>query len=253
MPWDPQQYERFKAERYAPFDDLLALIHRADNLQVVDLGCGTGELTSRLQLALPQSQVLGLDSSQEMLKRAQVHANLYLGFVNNDLQNLHGEYDLIFSHAALQWVDDHAALFSHLWSCLTPAGQLAIQMPSNHHHLTHRLIQSLAIEEPFQSALKGYQRQSPVLSIEAYASLLYQLGAEQIEVFEKIYPHILPSADELLEWVKGTALVPYLERLPADLQAEWLLRYRQRITEAFPEAPVFYPFKRILISARKPA
>lgn len=252
MPWDPQQYERFKAERYAPFDDLLALIRSRPDLEVVDLGCGTGELTARLQQHLPGSRVLGIDSSRQMLRRAQSHANLYLGFVQDDLASVSGSWDLIFSHAALQWVDDHASLLPHLWTCLRPGGQIALQMPSNHAHTTHRLIQALASEAPYADALMGWQRQSPVLGIEHYAALLYQLGGEEITVFEKVYPHLLAESGELLEWVKGTALVPYLERLPEHLREEFLNRYRERIDAAFPGKPVFYPFKRTLISAHKP-
>ena len=253
MPWDPQQYERFKAERYAPFDDLLALIEVRPDLEIVDLGCGTGELTARLQKYLPGSRVLGVDSSHQMLKRAQAHANLYLGFVNDDLETVTGDWDMIFSHAALQWVDDHPGLLTRLWSCLRPGGQLALQMPSNHRHTTHRLIQELAAEFPFAEALNGWQRQSPVLEIDTYASLLHQLGAERIVVMEKIYPHLLPQASELLEWVKGTALVPYLERLDEPLRHDFLSRYRERIENAFPEQPVFYAFRRILILAAKAA
>lgn len=251
MPWDPQQYERFKAERYAPFADLLTLITARPDLEVVDLGCGTGELTAKLQLHLAGSRVLGVDSSRQMLKRAQAHANLYLGFVQNDFATLSGEWDLIFSHAALQWVEDHPTLLGHLWTCLRPDGQMAIQMPSNHDHLSHRLIQEIAAAEPFSEALRGWQRQSPVLQIDAYAKLLYRLGAREITVFEKIYPHLLSEADELLEWVKGTALLPYLERLPDRLRQDFLARYSERIREALPEQPLFYPFRRILFSARK--
>lgn len=251
MPWDPQQYERFKAERYAPFDDLAALIEVRPDLEVVDLGCGTGELTAKLQQFLPGSRVLGVDSSHQMLKRAQAHANLYLGFVLDDLATLLGEWDLVFSHAALQWVEDHPSLLAQLWACLRPDGQLAVQMPSNHDHLTHRLIQQLASESPFVEALEGWQRRSPVLTIDQYAHVLYQLGATDINVFEKVYPHVLSEAGELMEWVKGTALVPYLERLSEDLREQFLEIYQQRISAAFPDMPVFYPFRRTLISARK--
>lgn len=251
MPWDPQQYERFKAERYAPFGDLLALLNVREDLEVVDLGCGTGELSDQLQKYLPGSRVLGVDSSHHMLKRAQTHASLYLGFVNDDLATITGDWDLIFSHAALQWVDDHQALFSRLWGCLRPGGQLAVQIPSNHDHLTHRLIQALAAESPFVEALAGWQRQSPVMKIEEYAQLLYRLGAVKMSVQEKIYPHLLGEAAELMEWVKGTALVPYLERLDDDLRAEFLARYQERITAAYPDRPVFYPFRRLLVVADK--
>ncbi|PIQ26053.1 trans-aconitate methyltransferase [bacterium (Candidatus Blackallbacteria) CG17_big_fil_post_rev_8_21_14_2_50_48_46] len=252
MSWNPQQYEKFKAERFAPFEDLLGLISIEPDLSLVDLGCGTGELTARLRDALPGSEALGVDSSAEMLVKAREWADDSLHFRQTPLENLKGSWDLVFSHAALQWVDHHPVLFASLWERVRPGGQLAIQMPSNHSHPTHQLLTELAAEEPFYSALKGWSRQSPVLGIEAYAQGLYELGASQQVVLEKVYPHLLDSSADLVEWVKGTALLPYLERLGPELEAVFLERYSQRLAALFPRSPVFYGFRRILIWARKP-
>jgi trans-aconitate 2-methyltransferase len=70
MPWDPERYHQFQKERSAPFDDLFQLVQIRPGLEVIDLGCGTGELTLQLAERLPGSQVLGIDSSPEMLERA---------------------------------------------------------------------------------------------------------------------------------------------------------------------------------------
>ena len=74
MPWDPKQYHKFQAERSAPFFDLLALVQIRPGLKVVDLGCGTGELTRRLADALPDSDVTGINSSSQMLDAARASA-----------------------------------------------------------------------------------------------------------------------------------------------------------------------------------
>lgn len=251
MPWNPEQYDRFKAERQAPFHDLRNWLVHHPHLTGIDLGCGTGELTARLQASLPASHWVGRDSSAEMLAKAEPLSHARLRFEQGQLEDLSGSWDVIFSHAALQWVDDHAQLLPRLWEHLKPHGQLAIQMPSNHRHLTHRLLRELACEAPFQTALNGWNRSSPVLEIEAYAELLCDLGAKQLQVYEKVYPHHMPDADGLLEWVKGTALVPYLERLDPELQDVFLERYRSRIRAAFPPGSLFYGFRRILIYARK--
>lgn len=161
----------------------------------------------------------------------------------------------LFSMVLNIWSDYQSAkardVFAIVWNHLKVGGQIAIQMPSNHNHPSHRLIRELASKAPFAEALQGWQRISPVLGIEAYADLFYRLGAKQITVLEKIYPHILPTARDLMEWVKGTALLPYLERLSLPLQEEFLRRYRQEITASFPATPVFYGFRRILIHAHK--
>ena len=254
MPWDPECYHRFQAERAAPFADLLALITPRPGLLAVDLGCGTGELTRRLGDALPDSLVIGIDNSPEMLARAIEHGEPgRVMFALGQLEDAPGPWDLIFSHAALHWVPDHAQLIPRLFGRLNPGGQIAVQMPSNHGHFTHRLITEIAGEPPFREALGGWKRTSPVLALDAYADLLYTAGGRDLVVFEKIYPHALTDADALADWTLGTTLVPYFERLPAALHAPFLDRYRARLRARWPAGPVFYGFRRLLFAATRPA
>jgi trans-aconitate 2-methyltransferase len=252
MPWDPNTYNKFQRERSAPFDDLLSLVKVRPGLRVVDLGCGTGELTRRLADHLPGSGVTGVDNSPQMLSRASEYARLGLRFEIASIEEIGGEWDLIFSHAALQWVDDHAKLMPRLLSMLRPGGQLTVQMPSNNGHLTHRLIEEMADQEPYRSVLGGWQRIRPVLKIDQYADLLFQHGAAEITVFEKVYPHILENADALADWTSGTALVPYFERLTDEMRTSFMDEYRHRLREAYPGSPVFYGFRRTLFAATCP-
>ena len=251
MPWNPDQYHKFQAERSAPFDDLLRLIRVRDGLRVIDLGCGTGELTARLADALPGSDVLGIDTSAEMLAKAALLARPGLRFEQGDLAQVSGAYDLVFSHAAIQWVDDHPALIARLFGLLAPGGQLAVQQPANHHHPSHTIARELAAQEPFYTALGGWSRISPVLPMERYAELLFGLGAQEIVVMEKIYPHVLADSDGIAEWTSGTLLVPYFERLGGQRDA-FMDEYRARLRALFPGSPVFYGFRRMLFSAYAP-
>src|SRR5947207_11647180 len=114
MPWDPDRYHQFQRERFAPFEDLMALVHRRPGLRAIDLGCGTGELTRRLADALPESDVLGIDNSPEMLARAAELARPGLRFEPIPIEAVTGVWDLVFSHAAVQWVDDHEAFIPRL-------------------------------------------------------------------------------------------------------------------------------------------
>lgn len=252
MPWDPTCYERFKQERYAPFADALNLVEKKPHLQAVDLGCGTGELTQWLFQALPDAHMTGIDSSAEMLAKAASRQQSGLNFQQGDLAAVQGSWDLVFSHAALQWVDAHEWLIPRLFELVRPGGQLVVQMPSNHAHISHRLIQAIAKQDPFCSALHGWQRQSPVLPVGRYAEILYKCGGTHVVVFEKIYPHVLENAQAIVDWIKGTALVPYLERLPPNLQGDFLYTIHQQLQEYLPQSPVFYGFQRILFSAIKP-
>lgn len=251
MPWNPEQYHRFQADRFAPFDDLLGLVKIRSGLRVVDLGCGTGELTRRLADALPGSEVTGVDSSPEMLERANALAGGRLRFELGSIEAAEGSWDLVFSHAAIHWVDDHRALVPRLFSLVRPGGQLAVQLPSNHTHPAHTLITEVAAEEPYLSALGGWHRRSPVLNVGEYAGLLYESGGGEITVFEKVYPSLLENSDALAEWTRGTTLVPYLERLPEQLKEPFMGRYRERLRALHPDGPVFYPFRRTLFAATR--
>ena len=251
MPWDPKQYHKFQAERSAPFFDLLALVEVRPNLKVIDLGCGTGELTRQLAESLPDSDVTGLDSSTQMLERAASHASENLRFKQGDQAQLTGEWDLIFSNAALHWSENHEALIPSLYDKLLPGGQIAVQVPSNHNHISHQIYRETASEEPFRSVLNGFQRYAPVLSIDEYARLFFECGAENLIVFEKVYAHVLEDADAVVEWISGTALVPYFERL-GEYKDNYVEALRAKMKAALPRTPVFYPFRRTLFSARKP-
>ena len=256
MPWDPDRYHKFQSERSAPFVDLMGLVKVRENLKVVDLGCGTGELTRRLADALPGSDVTGIDNSPQMLERAEAQARPGLRFLLASIEELSGEWDLIFSHAALHWVEDHYSLLPRLLRMLTPGGQLAVQMPSNHGHATHALITEIAGEEPFRSALgrseaQSWTRTSQVLGIDRYAEILHAAGGQDLTVFEKVYPHVLEGPDALADWTSGTALVPYFERLPDEMRDQFMQRYRERLRALYPPGPVFYGFRRTLFACTR--
>lgn len=253
MAWNPEVYNQFKSERSAPFYDLLALLHVKPDLQIIDLGCGTGELTAKLAEAAPASRVLGVDSSGEMLAKTYETGHSSLHFERNKIENQlkkAEQWDVVFSNAALQWVPDHEALFPQIIAKIKPDGQLLVQMPAQHHNLTNRLLNELATQEPYAEVYAGWNRLSPVLDLDHYANLLFENGSKSMQVFEKIYPLVLNDVDALLTWVSGTALIPYFERLPEPLKSCFRDDYRALLSQHFPKAPVFYPFKRILIAAQ---
>ena len=251
MPWNAEQYHRFQSQRSAPFYDLLGLVEIRPGLKVIDLGCGTGELTRKLADSLPDSEVTGLDSSPEMLEKAASYSTSNLHFEQGDQAKLKGKWDLIFSNAAIQWSENHEELIPYLISRLNLGGQLCVQIPSNHNHISHLLIRETAKENPFNKILGGFERLSPVLTIDQYTKILFDGNTEHIIVFEKVYPHILENSDAVVEWISGTALIPYFERL-GEHKSDFLDVLRRKMKLALPESPLLYPFRRILFSAKKP-
>lgn len=249
--WDPGQYARFREERSRPFHDLLTLVQPRPRMRVADLGCGTGELTRLLHRRLKARETVGIDSSPAMLAKSKGFRARGLRFTLGDLMELRGNYDLIFSHAALQWVPDHRRLLTRLAAALRPRGQLAIQVPCNGDHPSHRVAAALARERPFRKALGGYVRRSPVLRPEHYANLLDHLGFREQQVRLQVYAHHLPSRKDVLEWMKGTTLTDYQRRMSPALFRHFLAAYRERLLPQLEDTrPFFYPFKRLLIWAQ---
>jgi trans-aconitate 2-methyltransferase len=183
--------------------------------------------------------------------RAAAYSGPNLRFIQDDQARLSGVWDLIFSNAALQWSEEHAELISTLYSRLAPGGQIAVQVPSNHNHVSHQIIRETAGEEPFRSLLSGFVRYAPVLSIDHYAQIFFDCGAENILAFEKVYAHVLADSDAVVEWISGTACVPYFERLGGH-KDEFVKVIQTKMHGALPQSPVFYPFRRTFFSARKP-
>jgi trans-aconitate 2-methyltransferase len=248
--WDPAQYARFRAERSRPFHDLLALARPRPGMRVVDLGCGTGELTKILHETLQARDTTGIDASPEMLEGSAKLAGGGLHFERGDIAAFAATSacDLVFSNAALHWVDDHPALFRRLAGALTAHGQLAVQVPANHTEPTHTEAAALAAEEPFRSALTGGAFRQTVLLPETYALLLHELGFTEQHVRLQVYLHVLPSREAVVEWVKGSLLADYRARMPADVYDRFLAAYRDRLLARLPDVrPYPFPFKRILM------
>ena len=251
--WDPEQYQRFGAERAAPFHDLLSLVRPVPGGRVVDLGGGGGELTAELHRRMGAAETLGLDSSAAMLERATPLAGGGLRFEQGDIAAFdQSGWDVVFSNAALHWLPDHARLLGRLVGLLNQGGQLAVQMPANHDHPSHVVAAQVAGTEPFRAALDGYRRSSPVQAPEWYAELLDRLGLAEQHVRLQVYLHHLAARDEVIEWVKGTLLTDYEARMPPALFAEFLAAYRERLLPHLEDShPYRYPFKRLLLWGRR--
>jgi trans-aconitate 2-methyltransferase len=247
--WDPKQYERFRAERSQPFYDLLSLLKPTVSPRVIDLGCGTGELTRLLHEQTQARETLGIDSSSAMLAQAGEWVTETLSFQQGEIATFdEAGWDIVFSNAALQWTPDHPALFTRLSKLVAPDGQLAVQMPANDDHASHRIANAVAAQEPFRSALAGYQRPRSVLSPEAYAEMLNELGFVEQHVRLQVYGHLLEASAAVVEWVKGTLLTDFKRRMSAELYERFLATYRVRLLAVLPDArPYFYAFKRMLL------
>ena len=246
--WSPEVYERFKRERRQPFEDLLQMIQPAPAMRIADLGCGTGELTRELHERLSAASTLGIDSSAEMLAKAASFSTGSLRFEQGDIASYASDrpLDLIVSNAAFHWVGDHESLFARLTSMLLPGGQLAIQMPANDTHASHRIAADVAADFGLE------RRPSTMLTPARYASLLHALGFASQTVRLHVYGHLLPSAEDVIEWNRGALLTHYEAQV--DDFGPFLAEYRSRLLRELRDArPFFYTYDRLFVWGRLPA
>lgn len=255
MSWNPELYDQFKDVRYKPFYDLLNLIKPEKEMKAVDLGCGTGEQTSILSKKFEDVTFLGLDSSAEMLEKSKSYQSENLHFELKTIEETaasNEKWDLVFSNAALQWADNHETLFPKLLSLVQNNGQFAVQMPVQKENILNQILSDLVDEEPFASYLKNWKRDSPVLSMDDYAQILFDNGMKDIDISQKVYPIIANDHEALYKFISGTALIPYLDRLEGLQKEEFIQEFKVRISRKFTKLPAIYAFKRILIYGRRP-
>ena len=268
--WEPDRYHQFRAERSAPFRDLLALVQPLGSgdgaalpTGLIDLGCGSGELTVEAHRTLAATTSLGVDASEAMLAQAAMLEEPGVSFRRGDLTDLaaHDDpeapgWDLVLANASLHWVPDHAGVLASWRAQLRPGGQLAVQVPANPDHPSHSTISEVLGEEPFASALGGHIPPDPLESVcspERYAEILWELGATQQIVRLGVYGMEMAEWSDVVEWTSGTALVRVRNALPSELYEQFVTRYRERLGDHLGHrSPYFYAFKRILMWARFP-
>ena len=254
--WKPDVYERFHDERSRPFVDLLALVRPRPGMRIVDLGCGTGELTERMHRTLAARETIGIDASDAMLAKTRERKAGGLRFEKGDIADFtsDGDFDLVFSNAALHWLPGHEALFARLTRALSVGGQIAVQVPANYEHPSHTVAAEVAGESPFREAFgDGPVGQPGVLRPEDYATFLGRLGYVEQHVRAQVYAHWLPARDAVVDWTKGTLLTAYEQRLSPELFKQFVERYRERLMPRLEDTkPYLFLFKRILLWGQRP-
>src|SRR5580698_6896133 len=251
--WDPTQYLKFSSDRTRPAFDLLAQVPLATAKRVVDLGCGTGNMTVILKQRFPAADVMGVDGAETMLEKARAAAP-DCRFEQGDFNNWApaAPPDLIFSNAALHWVTDHDVLFPRLLSLLAPHGVLAVQMPSMHDAPLRALQNEVARQGPWSRYLDdaGYAR--GLLQVEEYYDVIRPRVAS-LDIWQTTYLHVLTGEDAVTEWAAGSSLRPFLDKLPPDQRAAFRAAYSEALRPHYPRRPdgtTLLPFKRLFFVAR---
>jgi trans-aconitate 2-methyltransferase len=264
--WNPRQYRAYAAERARPFFELLDRIDVDTPAHVVDLGCGPGERTADLAARWPGAVIEGIDSSAQMIAEATREARRRdrtggdapgLRFSVGDLAEWTPDrpVDVIFSNAALQWVPGHRLLLPRWVESLGPGGRLAFGMPGNFDAPSHAILRELCGSPCWRDRLGATIRHDAVAEPADYLEQLSGLGCD-VDAWETTYLQVLPGADPVLEWMKGTALRPVVDALPTPGErAEFLTELAAGLREVYPRGPrgTVFPFRRIFVVAGRVA
>lgn len=251
MPWDPDRYLRFADHRTRPGIELLARIPDIAARRVVDLGCGTGNLTALLARRWPDANVAGIDSSEDMIERARRdHPGLNWTIGSIESWNPETRFDVVFSNAALHWVDGHETLFRRLRSFLADDGVLAVQMPDNWAAPTHRIPADVLDSGDWTDGARTAMMRDRLSSPDLYPRWLQPAT---VDMWRTTYFQQLSGDDPVWEWVSGSVLRPVLANLDAASRERFARRCKALYREAYPpdsEGTTMLPFSRLFMVAQ---
>ena len=249
--WSAKQYLKFEDERTRPPRDLLAQVPLDSPRRVVDLGCGPGNSTELLVERFPSAEVIGIDSSPDMLRQARRQLPRCT-FAEGDLSSWMPEEgtDLLFGNAVFHWVPDHPNVLARLLQSLPPGGVLAVQMPDNTNEPALTLMEKVAVSGPWAAAIAQAQR-NDLPRPEGYYDLLRPL-CTRIDIWHTHYNHIIEDHAGVVEWFKGSGLRPFLAPLDAAMRETFIAKYTDEIRLAYParsDGKIMLKFPRLFILA----
>jgi len=256
--WSSEQYLKFKAERTQPSEDLAARIPVSSPKKIIDIGCGPGNSTRVLKNKYPDAHILGVDSSSDMIAKAEKdNPDMEFRLINvpSELDKLSDKFDVVFSNAVLQWIPDHPVLLPRLWELLNAGGTLAVQIPMNFEQPIHKIVDSTAKSAKWSGKI-GQPRLFHTLSCEEYFDIVSRL-TDNFSFWHTTYFHRMPSAQSIMEWYKGTGLRPYLaalEKYGGQDAADFEREVYEQVEKEYPSrenGEIIFRFPRFFFIANK--
>lgn len=252
--WNAGLYERYGKERSQPSVDLAARLRDKEFQRILDVGCGSGMSTLPLVLSWENAEIIGIDRSAEMLKKAEEMLPA-VTFLQRDCREPIfdlGTFDLIFSNAFIQWLPNQEEFIKNAFAMLNEGGFFAAQIPLFGEMPANACITEA--EKQFARCLEGIEKEKFVLhSAREYYDML-SASAGETEMWITDYFHEMDSPENILEFLRGTALLPYTRRLNEEEQAVFMQKVQKNLEAEYPRranGKVLFPFKRLFLIGRK--
>jgi trans-aconitate 2-methyltransferase len=252
--WDAARYHRISDPQLAWGRAVAARLRPAAGERILDIGCGTGRLTTEIA-AQPGIRVVGLDRSAAMLVEAAMHG----AAVPNPPRYVHGDgaalpfvdaFDAVFSAATFHWIPDHERLFVSVFAALRPGGRFVAQGggASNLERLYARARQLMRAPR-YADRFAAWDEPYHFENVADTESRLRRAGFVDIDVSLAAAPVPFDTPERYAEFVAAVCLRHHLHRLP-ELERD---AFMQEITaEALEDdPPLTLDYWRLNIAARK--
>lgn len=250
--WDAAQYHRLSDPQRSWGLPVLERLAPAPGERILDIGCGTGRLTSEIHAREPSVRLTAVDRSRTMLTEARRASPSDIRFAQADAAHLPFPpgFDAVFSTATFHWVPDHPRLFSEIHRVLVAGGRLVSQAGGgpNLSRLYARTA-ALAREPDLSCWFEGWQDPWNFAGIDDTRARLEQAGFTRIDVWLESTPTTLPGAQAFGEFVTTVCLRHQLDRLPVERRGSFVQRITEQAAEDDP--PFTLDYWRLNIDGRK--
>ena len=238
--WNPRDYAASSSSQARWGAELIARLNLCGHEHLLDVGCGDGKLTVELTHAVPQGRVIGLDRSPDMISYARqtyppgTHPNLE--FVQMDAREIRlpDTYDIVFSNAALHWVDDHQAFLKGTAAVLRPGGKLVVSCGGRGNAVeVFRAVRTVMRTAPWRAFFRSLRKPYFFYGPEDYQQWLPAAGFRPVAVQLVPKDAVHSSVADFTSWFR-TTWMPYTHRVPETHREEFIAAVTQRYLETHP-------------------
>jgi len=238
--WNPEEYAKSSAAQLAWARELIARLKLKGDESVLDVGSGDGKVTAEIAAALPGGRAVGLDASPEMVEFARANYDdkrfPNLEFICMDARRieLNRRFDIVFSNAALHWIEDHPAVLKGLNRVMRGGGRLLISCGGRGNAV--EILEAVSVvtaKDRWRGYFDGFAFPYYFYGPDAYARWLAETGfsPRRVELVPKEMPH--PGAEGLAAWIR-TTWHPFTERVPQSAREDMIQEVVKTYLDRFP-------------------